>query len=172
MILKIEDLRVKQFSSKSGTLFVFCVDASGSMAQNRMRETKGAVIKLLQSAYINRDKVAMVVFRKDEAEIVLNQTGSIEKAKRELEILPTGGGTPLADGLYKSLEIALKAKKINLQSCLLYTSDAADERSSVDLGGRRIIKKKKNISHVVTSHHYYKNSIHIQITDLAYNRKA
>ena len=29
--------------------------------------------------------------------------------------------------------------------CLLYTSDAADERSSVDLGGRRIIKKKKKI---------------------------
>ena len=28
-------------------------------------------------------------------------------------------------------------------ACLLYTSDAADERSSVDLGGRRIIKKKK-----------------------------
>ena len=28
--------------------------------------------------------------------------------------------------------------------CLLYTSDAADERSSVDLGGRRIIKTKKN----------------------------
>ena len=31
-----------------------------------------------------------------------------------------------------------------LNSCLLYTSDAADERSSVDLGGRRIIKKKNN----------------------------
>ena len=31
--------------------------------------------------------------------------------------------------------------------CLLYTSDAADERSSVDLGGRRIIKKKKKIQH-------------------------
>ena len=30
-------------------------------------------------------------------------------------------------------------------ACLLYTSDAADERSSVDLGGRRIIKKKTNI---------------------------
>ena len=29
-----------------------------------------------------------------------------------------------------------------LEGCLLYTSDAADERSSVDLGGRRIIKKK------------------------------
>ena len=34
------------------------------------------------------------------------------------------------------------------QPCLLYTSDAADERSSVDLGGRRIIKKKKYITHV------------------------
>ena len=33
-----------------------------------------------------------------------------------------------------------------LYSCLLYTSDAADERSSVDLGGRRIIKKKNNVN--------------------------
>ena len=32
-------------------------------------------------------------------------------------------------------------------NCLLYTSDAADERSSVDLGGRRIIKKKKSCEH-------------------------
>ena len=35
-----------------------------------------------------------------------------------------------------------------LPTCLLYTSDAADERSSVDLGGRRIIKKKNNRSMV------------------------
>ena len=33
---------------------------------------------------------------------------------------------------------------IDRNGCLLYTSDAADERSSVDLGGRRIIKKKKS----------------------------
>ena len=33
-------------------------------------------------------------------------------------------------------------RRVN-RGCLLYTSDAADERSSVDLGGRRIIKKKK-----------------------------
>ena len=32
---------------------------------------------------------------------------------------------------------------VNNDTCLLYTSDAADERSSVDLGGRRIIKQKK-----------------------------
>ena len=33
-----------------------------------------------------------------------------------------------------------------VRPCLLYTSDAADERSSVDLGGRRIIKKKKSVA--------------------------
>ena len=36
-----------------------------------------------------------------------------------------------------------------MYSCLLYTSDAADERSSVDLGGRRIIKKKKKLKQKV-----------------------
>ena len=44
-------------------------------------------------------------------------------------------------------------KRAMLKACLLYTSDAADERSSVDLGGRRIIKKKKlAVTHVRTSH--------------------
>ena len=38
----------------------------------------------------------------------------------------------------------LGARALKPGDCLLYTSDAADERSSVDLGGRRIIKKKKN----------------------------
>ena len=40
---------------------------------------------------------------------------------------------------------------IGFLTCLLYTSDAADERSSVDLGGRRIIKKKTNKNKEVTA---------------------
>ena len=39
---------------------------------------------------------------------------------------------------------AIAGVDVDRRSCLLYTSDAADERSSVDLGGRRIIKKKTN----------------------------
>ena len=39
-------------------------------------------------------------------------------------------------------DIYALSTKYNTKVCLLYTSDAADERSSVDLGGRRIIKKK------------------------------
>ena len=42
-------------------------------------------------------------------------------------------------------------------TCLLYTSDAADERSSVDLGGRRIIKNKK------IQHHWKRAALHEQI---------
>ena len=43
---------------------------------------------------------------------------------------------------------------IRVGTCLLYTSDAADERSSVDLGGRRIIKKKnsQNTDHMTITH--------------------
>ena len=42
-----------------------------------------------------------------------------------------------------SRDTGLESERSNRPTCLLYTSDAADERSSVDLGGRRIIKKKK-----------------------------
>ena len=54
-----------------------------------------------------------------------------------------------------NLQIAKNLLIDPVWSCLLYTSDAADERSSVDLGGRRIIKKKKkqqNSSETVTKH--------------------
>ena len=42
----------------------------------------------------------------------------------------------------RSIVAAINFVQRQLRHCLLYTSDAADERSSVDLGGRRIIKKK------------------------------
>ena len=51
------------------------------------------------------------------------------------------------DKFESSYETILKSHTFDvcIYACLLYTSDAADERSSVDLGGRRIIKKKTNI---------------------------
>ena len=44
----------------------------------------------------------------------------------------------------RALQMANPLRFYRSYNCLLYTSDAADERSSVDLGGRRIIKKKTN----------------------------
>src|SRR5678815_6146622 len=43
----------------------------------------------------------------------------------------------------EQFQLATHKRLLDIYTCLLYTSDAADERSSVDLGGRRIIKKKK-----------------------------
>ena len=55
-------------------------------------------------------------------------------------IISSGGNT----GSQASTLIIQAMAKAEITICLLYTSDAADERSSVDLGGRRIIKKKKH----------------------------
>ena len=46
-----------------------------------------------------------------------------------------------ASGIEMPIDAGAQVERFGV--CLLYTSDAADERSSVDLGGRRIIKKKK-----------------------------
>ena len=52
------------------------------------------------------------------------------------------------------------------KTCLLYTSDAADERSSVDLGGRRIIKKKKTkTTHRTHKHTYTTDTRYTSIND-------
>ena len=74
-------------------------------------------------------------------------------------------GDPFLEKLL--LEACLEAMRsgaiegIQDMGCLLYTSDAADERSSVDLGGRRIIKKKKNIDkqqkNIITNRPIIKN---------------
>ena len=67
--------------------------------------------------------------------------------KRQVERVPSIAREAL--GIVKSVTpyiligIAIGAAMHGYIPCLLYTSDAADERSSVDLGGRRIIKKKK-----------------------------
>ena len=64
--------------------------------------------------------------------------------KRQAMGLPISNETKTSTGATKSAICRLEPNAIErLRSCLLYTSDAADERSSVDLGGRRIIKKKK-----------------------------
>ena len=94
------DLREHVRAGREGNLVVFCVDASGSMgARRRMARVKGAILGLLTDAYQRRDRVALITFRGDEAEIVLPPTGSVERAARRLAELPTGGRTPLAAGL-------------------------------------------------------------------------
>ena len=95
-----DDLRAKVREKRTGHLIVFVVDASGSMGANRrMRAVKGAILSLLSDAYQKRDRVAMITFRKDKAQLVLGVTRSVELAARQLATLATGGKTPLYAGL-------------------------------------------------------------------------
>ncbi|NIJ13714.1 magnesium chelatase subunit D [Saccharomonospora amisosensis] len=105
LLVRPRDLRYARRQGKEGNLVLFCVDASGSMgARQRMREVKAAVLSLLLDAYQRRDKVGLVTFRARGAELSLPPTGSVEAAAARLEALPTGGRTPLAEGLLRAAE--------------------------------------------------------------------
>ena len=94
-----EDFHVTRFKQRSETTTVFVIDASGSAALHRLAEAKGAVELLLADCYVRRDRVAVLAFRGDKAELLLPPTRSLVRAKRSLAGLPGGGGTPLAAGL-------------------------------------------------------------------------
>lgn len=102
ILLKKDDVRLKKLRQRTGALIVFIVDASGSMAANRMGQAKGAVVELLRQSYVNRDKVALIGCYGDESRVLLAPTQSVEAAKRQLETLPTGGATPLNDALRRA----------------------------------------------------------------------
>lgn len=103
LVIHDSDLRYKQREKKTGHLVIFAVDGSGSMAaRRRMVATKGAIQSLLMDCYQKRDKVALLVFRRDKAEIVLPPTSSVEHASRRLKEIPTGGKTPLSSGLMEA----------------------------------------------------------------------
>lgn len=106
VVIRKDDLRSKIREKRTGNIFLFVVDASGSMgARERMRTVKGVIFKILLDAYQKRDRVGMVAFRKNQAEVLLPVTRSVDFAQKKLASMPTGGKTPLAKGLLKAEDV-------------------------------------------------------------------
>ena len=111
VVIDKSDIRVKIRERRTGNTIVFVVDASGSMGANRqMTAVKGAIVSILNDAYQKRDKVSLIAFRKNTAELLLGITRSVELAEKKLAVLPTGGVTPLAAGLDMAFEVVKAAR--------------------------------------------------------------
>ncbi len=95
-----DHLREHVRAGREAAFLCLVVDASGSMgARRRSARVKGALLELLRDAYARRDRIAVIAFRDNAAQVVVGAGTPLERAAANLASLPTGGRTPLAAGL-------------------------------------------------------------------------
>ncbi len=134
LIVRREDFRIARYKQRSETATLFVVDASGSSALQRLAEAKGAVRLLLAECYVRRDEVALIAFRKAQAEIVLSPTRSLVAAERALAGLPGGGATPLATAIEAACALADAVRRKGRTPALVFMTDG---RANIDRAGRQ-----------------------------------
>jgi magnesium chelatase subunit D len=133
LVVQPSDFREAVREKKMGNYLFFTVDASGSMgARGRMAASKGAIMSLLLDAYQKRDQVALISFRRDQAQVNLPLTASIDLAGKLLSELPVGGRTPLSSGLaltYREVRNSLSKNPLARPIVIIIT----DGRGNVSL---------------------------------------
>ena len=134
--IRREDVRIRRYKQNSETTTIFLVDASGSAALHRLAEAKGAVELLLGDCYVRRDRVAVIAFRGRGAEVLLEPTHSLVRAKRSLAALPGGGGTPLAAGMAAGYAMAEASRKRGQTPVIVALTDGRANVTRDGLGGR------------------------------------
>jgi magnesium chelatase subunit D len=153
-----QDIREKIRESKTSTLLIFVVDASGSMGLKLMTETKGAVLHLLQEAYEKRDRVCLIAFKGSGSALLLPPTNSVELAKRRLEELPAGGKTPLCAGILQGFKIAKECIRRNndMMPLLIIITDG---RANVG-ADPRYPQIGRNATHIYEELYHVADTIH------------
>lgn len=140
VIIRPDEILEKKRMSKTATAILFVVDASGSMgAMKRMEAAKGAIFSLLEDSYRFRDRVGMITFKGNQADLVLPFTSSIDLAYKRLGEIPTGGKTPLSAALNKAADTIVheKRKYPGLIPLLILISDGR-----ANVGNGRSIKEE------------------------------
>lgn len=134
LLIEPRDLCRRERRDRARRLVLIVLDASGSMgAHERMAAAKGAVLTLLLDAYRRRDRVALIVFRGADAELVLPPTNSADLAEQRLRALPTGGRTPLAAALARCEETIRQTRAGEAVEPLIVL--VSDMRPNVGPGG-------------------------------------
>ena len=148
VVVHPEDVRIWVRAKRSAANILFLVDASGSMgARERMRTVKGAILALLREAYQKRDCVGLIAFRRDRAETLLPMTRSVELAERALRDLPTGGRTPLAEGLVHAHRILRELeRKGSEKTVLVLVTDGRTNTKEGDAGVQRALRAAEEIA--------------------------
>jgi len=140
--IRSEDFHVQRFAKRSESCIVFCIDASGSAALERLAEAKGAVELLLKDSYARRDHICVIGFRDRSAKVHLPITRSLLRAKRELQALPGGGGTPLATALKLCAQTSLQASRQGMTPTLVVLSDGRANVTLEGEGSRAVAKSQ------------------------------
>lgn len=109
--LRAEDLRWHLPRPDGGTLFVVVVDTSGSMGRARVRSAQSLALGLLRKAYVARDHVALIRCSGLKPHLLLPPSRSSSAARRALESLPVGGGTPLPEALALAAELVRRYRR-------------------------------------------------------------
>lgn len=145
------DIMEKVYEDKVGSTTLFVVDASGSMgARKRMSAAKGAVLSLLIDAYQKRDRVGLISFRGNKATVLVPPTNSIDVAKKNLDVMPTGGKTPLSDALmtaFRMFEKEIKQHPKDRMSMILIS----DGKGNVPMSSMRPLDEALMISSEIRS---------------------
>ena len=142
VVIESQDVREKIRVGKVSTATLFVVDASGSMgASKRMESAKGAVMSLLMDSYQQRDRIGVVAFKGDSADVLLPLCSSVDLAFDRLRELPTGGKTPLGAGLNTGLNLLLGEKRRNDETVPIMVL-ISDGRANVSVGEGAKIKEE------------------------------